>query len=143
MFPHHRGEADRHLTPAAPSAAVARRSSWETVASTLAEIALAAVLLSVGLDTTSVMVVAVLLLLIGAVLLLRNMILARILMTPLPVVLAAAALGANGNLALGLRLVEYLVGAGIGLVAAIGGGWLAARLSTEQAHGETELNPAN
>lgn len=101
MFPHHRGEADRHLTPAAPSAAVARRSSWETVASTLAGIALAAVLLSVGLDTTWVMIVAGIPLLIGAVLLLRNMILAKILMTPLPVVLAAAALGANGSLAPG------------------------------------------
>ena len=125
-----------------PSPAAARQSGWETVASTLAGIALAALLLSVGLDTTSVMVVAVLLLLIGTVLLLRHMILAKILMTPLPVILAAAALGANGSLALGLRLVEYVFGAGIGLVAAIGGGWLAARLSTEQAHSDSQPDPA-
>ncbi len=125
-----------------PSPAAARQSGWETVASTLAGIALAAVMLSVGLDTTSVMVVAVLLLLIGTVLLLRHMILAKILMTPLPVILAAAALGANGSLALGLRLVEYVFGAGIGLVAAIGGGWLAARLSTEQADSDSQPDPA-
>ncbi len=126
-----------------PSVAAARRSSWETVASTLAGIALAALLLSVGLDTTSVMAVAGILLLIGAVLLLRRTILAKILMTPLPVILAAAALGPNGSLALGLRLVEYLLGAGIGLVAAIGGGWLAARLSTEQAHGDSQPDPGS
>ena len=126
-----------------PSPTAARQMGWETVASTLAGIALAALLLSVGLDTTSVMVVAVLLLLIGAVLLLRHAILAKVLMTPLPVILAAAALGPNGSLALGLRLVEYLLGAGIGLVAAIGGGWLAARLSTEQAHNDSQPDPAS
>jgi hypothetical protein len=122
-----------------PTTAATRKSSVQTVGSTLAGILLAAALLSLGLSELTIAVVAMVLGLVGALLLLRSGTFSKVLMTPLPVIMAAAALGPEGSLALSLRLVEYLLGAGVGFAAAVGGEWLSRRLSKDRPPEQAEI----
>lgn len=123
----------------APTAAATRRSTWEVVGSTLIGILLAGGLLASGLAPGLILGVTVLLGLVGAVLMLRNGLVSKVLLTPLPALLAAASLGLNGGLALGMRLLEYLLGAGVGLIAALAGEWLSTRLSADRPAEQAEL----
>lgn len=123
----------------APTAAETRRSTWEVVGSTLGGILLAGALLAAALPPATTLAVTVLLAIVGAVLLLRNGLVSKLLLTPLPVLLAAASLGPDGGLALGMRLFEYLLGAGVGLVAALAGERLSKRLSEDRPAEQAEL----
>lgn len=123
----------------APTAAATRRSTWETVASTTAGVMLAGVLLWSGLPAPVLLSVTLLLALVGAVLLLRNGMLSKLLLTPLPVLMAAASLGPEKSLALGMRLVEYLLGAGVGFAAAFCAEWLSQRLEEDRPAEQADL----
>ncbi|PFG41950.1 fusaric acid resistance family protein [Isoptericola jiangsuensis] len=102
-----------------PTAARTRRSTVQTVLATTVGIVLAVALTATGWPDAVVLGTAVAVTLAGALLLLASGTLSKTLTTPLPVLLAAAALGDDGALALRARLVEYLVGAAVGLVAAV------------------------
>lgn len=123
----------------APTAAATRKSTWETVGSTVAGLLLAALLLYSGLPAPTVLLTTVGMALVGAVLLLRNGLLSKVLMVPLPVLMAAAGLGEDGGLALGLRLVEYMLGAGLGFAAAVAGERLSTLLSQDRPAEQAEL----
>ena len=77
--------------------------------------------------------------LVGAVLLLRNGLVSKLLLTPLAVIMAAASLGPESGLALSMRLAEYLLGAGVGFVAAFGGEWLTKHLERDRPVEQTEF----
>lgn len=119
----------------APTAAATRRSTAETVASTLGGILLAAVLLSAGLAPGVLLLVALALGLVGAVVLLSRGTLSKLLLTPLPVVAAATSLGPQAGLALSMRLV----GAGVGFGAAICAEWLSQRIDDQRPPDQTDL----
>lgn len=123
----------------APTSAAARRSTWETVGSTLAGILLAAWLMSLGLSTPVLFTVTMGLALVGAVLLLRNGLVSKLLLTPLAVIMAAASLGPESGLALSMRLAEYLLGAGVGFMAAFGGEWLTQHLERDRPVEQADL----
>lgn len=123
----------------APTTAATRRSMWETVGSTLAGILVAAWLLSMGLAPAALFAAAIGLALVGAVLLLRNGLVSKLLLTPLAVIMAAASLGPESGLALTMRLTEYLLGAGVGFVAAFGGEWLTQHLEQDRPAEQAEL----
>ncbi len=116
----------------APSAAKTRESTVETVVASVIGVALAAGVIALGLPQVVAIGVIVAMAVAGGALLLRNGTLSKALMTPLPVVVAAAALDANQVLALQLRLAEYVVGAGLGLVVVVGGEYLSRRLWRER-----------
>ena len=123
----------------APTAAATRKSTWETVGSTMGGLLLTAVLLSSELAAGTLLLLVVGMALVGAVLMLRNGLVSKVLMVPLPVLMAAAALGPDSALALGMRLVEYLLGAGVGFAAAVAGERLSRRLSEDRPAEQSEL----
>jgi Fusaric acid resistance protein-like len=123
----------------APTAVATRRSTWETVASTLGGIFLAAILLAAGLAPGALLLIALAMGLVGAVLLLRSGTLSKLLLTPLPVIAAAMALGPESGLALSMRLAEYLLGAGVGFVAALCAEWLSQQLSEDRPQGQSDV----
>lgn len=123
----------------APTAGKARSFTWQTVVSTLGGILVAAVMLASGLALGPRLLLALLMAIVGAAFLLRHGIIAKLLLTPLPVLVAAAAIGPGGSVALGYRLVEYLFGAGVGFVAALGGEWLTQRLETDRPEAQSDL----
>ncbi len=112
----------------APSSAKTRDSVVETVLGSAVGVLLAAVVLSLGLPQGAELGLIAAMGMVGALLLLRNGMLAKALMTPLPVVFAAAALDSGQALALQLRLVEYVVGAALGFATVVGGELLGRRL---------------
>lgn len=123
----------------APTSAETRRSTWQTVGSTLGGILLAGAMLASELSAATLLTVSLVMALVGATLLLSNGLVSKLLLTPLPVLLAATALGQDSELVLTYRLVEYLMGAGVGFVAALAGEWLSQRLSEDQPAEQTEL----
>lgn len=123
----------------APSAAKTRQSALETAAASVVGVLLAAGVLASGLAETAAIGLIVGMAVVGGLLLLRNGTLSKALMTPLPVVAAAAALDANQALALQLRLVEYLVGAGLGLAAVLVADRLGRRLWHERSATAADL----
>ena len=74
----------------APTAAETRRSAWETITSTVAGVALAALVLALDLRPSATAVTIAVLGTVGALLLLRHGFASKALITPLPVVLATA-----------------------------------------------------
>lgn len=123
----------------APTAVATRRSTWQTVASTLGGILLAAILLAAGLPPGALLLSALALGLVGAVLLLRSGTWSKLLLTPLPVVAAAMALGPESGLALSMRLAEYLLGAGVGFLAAVCAEWLSQHLSEDRPQDQADV----
>ena len=123
----------------APTAVATRRSTWETVASTLGGIFLAGILLPAGLAPGALLLIALATGLVGALLLLRSGTLSKLLLTPLPVIAAAMALGPESGLALSMRLAEYLLGAGVGFVAALCAEWLSQQLSEDRPQGQSDV----
>ncbi len=114
----------------APTAAETRRSAWETITSTALGIVLAAGVLALDLGTAATAITIAVLGIVGALLMLRQGFVSKALITPLPVVLAAAALGADGAIALPVRLGEYVVGALLGVAVVVLTEWAGRRLST-------------
>jgi hypothetical protein len=53
--------------------------------------------------------------------------------------MAAASLGPDQYLAVGMRLVEYLIGAGVGFVAALAAEWLSLRLEEDRPAEQSDL----
>jgi uncharacterized membrane protein YccC len=113
----------------APTAAETRRSAWETIASTAVGVVLAGVVLAFDLSPSATIMAIALLGIAGALLLLRQGFVSKALITPLPVVLAAAALGTEGAIALPVRLGEYVVGASLGVAVVVLTDWAGRRLS--------------
>jgi hypothetical protein len=99
----------------APSVAATRRSVVETIAAAAAGVLLAGIVLATRLPVAQQLVVITMLGVVGALLMLRQGLVSKALLTPLPVVGAAAALGQDAALALPVRLGEYVVGAVLGL----------------------------
>lgn len=64
----------------------------------------------------------------GGLLLLRNGLLSKALLTPLPVVAAVVALDVDGALALPLRVIEYVAGASLGVATVVVADYLGRRL---------------
>jgi hypothetical protein len=114
----------------APTAAETRRSAWETITSTVAGVVLAGAVLALDLSPSATAITIAVLGIVGALLLLRQGFVSKALITPLPVVLAAAALGADGGIALPVRLGEYVVGAALGVVVVVLTDWAGRRLTT-------------
>ena len=114
----------------APTAAETRRSAWETITSTVAGVALAAVVLALDLNPSATAVTIVVLGTVGALLLLRQGFVSKALITPLPVVLAVANPGADAAFALPVRLGEYVVGAALGVVVVVLTDWAGRRVAT-------------
>lgn len=125
-----------------PTSAATRQSAWETVAAAMVGIALAGVLVAWDPDALVVVACVLALAVAGALVLLRNGMLSKALLTPLPVVFAARAAEGPGSGALGLRLVEFLVGAGVGLAAAVASEWLVQRLERDRAGAGAAQNTA-
>lgn len=123
----------------APTAADTRRSARETVLATLAGVVLAGLLLALPLSAAGTVSLLALLALIGALVLLRNGGVSKALLTPLPVVAAALALDADQALALGLRVVEYLVGAAAGIAVVVAADRISRRLWTQEAHADEAI----
>jgi hypothetical protein len=119
----------------APSSAKTRASAVETVVSSLVGVALAAAVLALGLPQGFEVFLIVAMGLVGALLILRNGMLSKALLTPLPVVVAVAALDVDGTLALQLRLVEYVVGASLGVAAVLAADYLGRRLWRDRDRG--------
>lgn len=103
------------VTVLAPSSAQTRQSAAQTVLASLAGVVLAAVVLGAGLPPGWSLAVIAACALVGAVLMLRAGLVSKALLTPLPVAAAVLALDTAGAVALGLRVVEYVVGALVGL----------------------------
>lgn len=122
-----------YVSVLAPSAAQTRRSAIETALSAVVGVLLAAVVLGAGMAQGTEVAVIVGMGVVGAVLTLRNGLLSKALITPLPVVVAAAALDVDGSLVLPLRLVEYLVGAGLGVLTVVAADYLGRHLFEERA----------
>jgi hypothetical protein len=114
----------------APTAAETRRSAWETITSTVAGVALAAVVLALDLRPTATAVTIAVLGIVGALLLLRQGFVSKALITPLPVVLAAATPGGDAAFALPVRLGEYVAGAALGVVVVVLTDWAGRRVTT-------------
>jgi hypothetical protein len=102
-----------------PTTAHVRREAGETVTASLLGVLLAGLVLTLGWGPTATMVLVIVLGVLGALLVLRNGLLSKALLTPLPVLLAAAALETNGVLALPARLAEYIAGAALAVVVAV------------------------
>lgn len=102
-----------------PTSAKTRESAVETIVASLVGVALAAVVLSLGLPLAAELGLISLMGVIGALLIVRNGTVSKALLTPLPVVIAARALGADRALALQLRLAEYVVGAVLAVLAMV------------------------
>ena len=113
----------------APTAAQTRRSAWETIGSTAVGVALAAVVLALDLGLSATVVTIGVLGIVGATLLLRQGFVSKALITPLPVVLAAASPGVDAAIALPVRLGEYVVGAVLGVVVVVLTEWAGRRLT--------------
>jgi hypothetical protein len=103
----------------APTAAETRRSAWETIGSTAVGVVLAGVVLALDLSPSTTILTIAGLGIAGALLLLRQGFVSKALITPLPVVLAAAALGTEAAIALPVRLGEYVVGAALGVLVVV------------------------
>jgi len=116
----------------APTAAATRRSAWETILSSLLGVLLAGLLLASGMSEEVTLAVIAVMSLVGAVFLLLHGMLSKMLLTPLPVVVAAASLDAAGALALQLRFVEYALGALVGVAAVVAVDGLTRRLWSER-----------
>lgn len=112
----------------APSSAKTRASAIETVVASLVGVALTAAVLRLGLPQGLEVFVIVVLGVAGALLILRNGMLSKALLTPLPVVIAVAALDVDGALALPLRVLEFVVGAALGLATVVVADYLGRRL---------------
>jgi hypothetical protein len=121
-----------YVSVLAPSSAQTRRSAVETALSAVVGVLLAGVVLGAGMSLGAMVAVIVGMGVVGAVLTLRNGLLSKALLTPLPVVIAAAALDVNDSLVLPLRLAEYVVGAGLGLLTVAGAEFLGRHLSDER-----------
>ncbi len=115
-----------------PTAARTRRSAAQTVLGAMLGVGLAVVLTATPWSSAVVLATATVMLLVGALLLLVSGTLSKTLTTPLPVLMAAAVLRDEGVAALEARLVEYLVGAGVGLVVAVVAEALVRRLSARK-----------
>jgi hypothetical protein len=113
----------------APTTAETRRSAWETITSTAAGVALAGVVLALDLSLSATAATISLLGVVGSLLLLRQGFVSKALITPLPVVLAAAALGTDAAIALPVRLGEYVVGAALGVVVVVLTDWAGRRVT--------------
>jgi hypothetical protein len=120
------------VTVLAPSKTKTRESALQTIVATTLGVALAAAVHGAGLTIPAQAAVIVVLGAIGAVIMLRNGLLSKVLLTPLPVVTAAWTLDVEGALALRLRLVEYTVGAAVGLVTAVVAAILTTRLQAQR-----------
>jgi hypothetical protein len=116
----------------APSAAKTRESALETVVASVLGVALAAAILALGWSGAATIGLVLVLAVVGSLLLLRHGMLSKALLTPLPVVSAAAALDVDQALALQLRLAEYVVGALLGAAAVVVADYLGRRLWRER-----------
>ena len=114
----------------APTAAETRRSAWETITSTVAGVALAALVLALDLRPSATAVTIAVLGTVGALLLLRQGFASKALITPLPVVLATATPGTDAAFALPVRLGEYVVGAALGVVVVVLTDWADRQVTT-------------
>ena len=123
----------------APTSAKTRESAVETVVATVIGVALAAGVLALGLPVAVEVGLITLLGVLGALLIIRNGTASKALLTPLPVVIAAGALDAQGALAFQLRLVEYVVGALLGAAAAVAAEFLGRRLWRDRDEPDVEL----
>jgi hypothetical protein len=113
----------------APTAAETRRSAAETIGSTAVGVVLAGVVLALDLSPSATVIAIALLGIAGALLLLRQGFASKALITPLPVVLAAAAPGTEAAIALPVRLGEYAAGALLGVAVVVLTDWIDRRLS--------------
>lgn len=102
-----------------PAAAKSKRDSWEVVLSAFGGVVLSFVLLSIGMPPGAILAIVIVLAVIGGLVIVKYSLLSKTLTTPFAVIIAAAALGESAELALGWRVGEYAIGAGVGLVAAI------------------------
>lgn len=123
----------------APTSAKTRESAVETVVATVIGVALAAGVLALGLPLAVEAGLITLLGVLGALLIIRNGTASKALLTPLPVVIAAGALDAQGALAFQLRLVEYVVGALLGAAAAVAAEFLGRRLWRDRDEPDVEI----
>lgn len=114
----------------APTAAETRRSAWETITSTLAGVTLAALVIALDLRPSATAATLAALGTVGALLLLRQGFVSKVLVTPLPVVLAAAAPEADAAFVLPVRLGEYVVGAALGVVVVVLTEWTGRHVTT-------------
>ena len=102
-----------------PAASKSKRDSWEVVLSALAGVLLSFVLLSIGMPPGAILATVIVFAVIGGLVIVKYSLLSKTLITPFSVIIAAAALGESAELALGWRVGEYAIGAGVGLAAAI------------------------
>lgn len=116
----------------APSAAKTRESAVQTAVASVVGVALAGGVLTLGLAPAATIGLILVMAVGGSLLLLRNGTLSKTLMTPLPVVTAAAALDVDQSLALQLRLAEYVAGAALGAAAVVAADYLGRRLWHER-----------
>lgn len=103
----------------APSADETRRSVVETIAAAVVGVLLAGLVLLSGLSVAGQLSVMGIMAVLGGLLMVRQGLVSKALLTPLPVVAAAAALGEQGVWVLPVRLGEYVVGALLGLAVVV------------------------
>ncbi len=117
-----------------PIASKTRASAWETVLATVLGLVLAAVLASLGLPNSIVIMVTFALVVPGALLMLRNGLVSKILLTPLPVIMVALLIDEDLTLVAGFRLAEYLIGALAAVLVAGVAEWLTQHMGEKQEH---------
>ena len=108
-----------------PTAAQTKKSAAATVMGSGLGVVVAGLLLIADLPAAASVTIAVLLGAVGALLLLVAGVLSKALITPLPVVLAALAIGTPASSAIGWRFAQFVLGAGVAFAVA----GLAERLS--------------
>lgn len=122
-----------------PAAAETRAVGWETVAASVGGVLLAIFLVATGLSDATLVTITLLLGLVGALYLLKNGVVSKLLLTPLPIILIALALAEDPSSVASLRLFEYLFGAGAALLVASIAEWLALRLEENRPEAEATL----
>jgi hypothetical protein len=117
-----------------PIASKTRASAGQTVLATVLGLVLAAVLASLGMSALTLILVCFALLLPGALLMLRNGLLSKILLTPLPVIIVALLIDEDLTLVAGYRFGEYVFGALVGVLVAGVAEWLTQHMGEKQEH---------
>jgi hypothetical protein len=121
-----------------PTVSKSRHDSWVVAGSAFAGVVLSFIILSLEMPLVPTLALVIALFVLGGLVLVRFSLLARTIITPFPVVVAAAALGEPAGLVLGWRVGQYAVGAGVGLLAAMGAAALRPRIVRAGALAEGE-----
>jgi hypothetical protein len=122
-----------------PAASKTREAGWQTVVGTALGVVVALLLFQLPFADGALLVVSLALGLVGVLVLLTNGLLSKALLTVLVIVLVAILTGDDPGDVAGLRLLDYVIGAGIAMLAAGLAEYLAHRLEEDRPAEQVDL----